>query len=177
MAGVVNINTQDLDGDELVQETAPVNDGYAGINDPDDLPPPCSLAEMKARISERCHIALGDDDPLVAVHTMHELFIEDLQRSLTAFMEVMSHRMGDVGTTCAKAVGECLDVLKNETLDSSLKNTLVQVGEHARTVGGLEQTIRNFKKLLWAAIAVISIGLGSVALLLVMVLLQLGRGQ
>jgi len=173
MAAAVN----DLHEDELVQDTAPVTDDYGGIDDTDDLPPPCSLAEMKARISERCQIALGDDDPLVAVHMMHELFIEDLQRSLTAFMDVMSHRMGDVGTTCAKAVGECLDVLKNETLDSSLKNTLVQVGEHARSVGGLEQTIRSFRKLLWMAIAVISFGLGSIAILLVMVLVQLGRGQ
>ncbi len=109
---------------------------YAGLDDDDIFPPPISLADLKQRIVEKHGIVIGDDDPIMIQHTMHGFFIEDLQVNLKATSKLTS-----------ASVAECLNVLKNETLDSSLKQTLERLHVDAQAMAGAKAALKKLRNI------------------------------
>ncbi len=109
---------------------------YAGLDDDDIFPPPISLADLKQHIVENHGIVIGDDDPIMIQHTMHGLFIEELQANLAATAKLTS-----------ASIAECLTVLKNETLDSSLKQTLERLHIDAQEMAGAKAALKKLRNI------------------------------
>lgn len=125
---------------------------YVGLED-GTLPPPVDLDQMKKRILETHGTSIGDDDPLLMQHTMHSLFIEDLQAQLKAFAKGMTKILQGTGETTSNAVSECLRVLKDETLESSLQQTLSRMAEAAKLVEGVEGNLTRLRNTTFAMVA------------------------
>ena len=137
------------------------HDGYGGSTDTDLVPPPTSMAEMKARLAERHGVAVGDDEPLLMTYTMLEIFLADLERVLEQQNSAVTNGMQGVGRQCADAVRECLDVLRDETLDTSLKYTLAQVADYARQTSGLVGTITRLRNWMIAIVGLFWLGVAA----------------
>ncbi len=109
---------------------------YAGLDDDDIFPPPISLADLKQRIVEEHGIVVDDSDPIVVFHTIHRLYIEELQGNLKATSKLTS-----------ASVAKCLNVLKTETLDSSLKQTLERLHVDAQEMAGAKAALKKLRNI------------------------------
>lgn len=125
-----------------------VENEYGGLEDQDTMPPPITLDQMKDRIRSENNIALCDDDPLLVQYTMHVLFIENMQQQLDHFSKQTAAIIQNTGAMTANAVSECLQVLKDETLDSALKQTLAQYTEEIKQFLAVEESIKSLRRTL-----------------------------
>ncbi len=125
-----------------------VENEYGGLEDQDTMPPPITLDQMKDRIRSENNIALCEDDPLLVQYTMHVLFIENMQQQLDHFSKQTAAIIQNTGEMTANAVSECLQVLKDETLDSALKQTLAQYTEEIKQFLAVEESIKRLRRTL-----------------------------
>lgn len=118
-----------------------------------------SLDMLLKLIAEKHKVALDKDDPLLIQHTMHTVFINDLKRIVDIFGERTRKILEESGEATAGHVRECLQVLKDETLDSSLKQTLARVAQEAATASSVKASLLRLRNatfvmvvLSWAAL-------------------------
>ena len=123
---------------------------YGGIDDEDTLPPPITLDQLKHRILQNHGMAIGDDDPILVQHTMHCIFIENLQEALVQNQRRVEEIVATASDKTGETVKSVLEVLKNETLDSSLKQTLERFGLEAEKIAGIKQSMNRLRTIIIA---------------------------
>ena len=99
----------------------------------DDVPrPPLDLKELQEQLWERAKVHVNDDDPLMAQIHAQILFVEELEHQLSTHDKKLEGIIDGAADKTAEAVEKCLDVLKSETLDSSMQQTLARFEEEAK---------------------------------------------
>ena len=114
---------------------------------------PHSLDMVRKIILDKHNTALDDEDPLLIQHTMHLVFIGDLQKVVDAFCARMEGILEETGTSTAEHVRACLDVLKDETLDSSLKQTLARVAQEASGTASVKASLLRLRNTTFIMVA------------------------
>jgi len=121
-------------------------------------PAAMSLKEVKALIAEHHGVALGADDPVLMLVTLHQGFLADHERLIARHEKALAATLAETGEAVAAAVREALSVLRDEALKGSLENTLAAVRQQAE---GSEAAYQRFR----AAARRLTVALGLLAAL------------
>ena len=101
------------------------DDDWSGGDDPEtaDIR---TFSQVKDRVEKEHKVSVEHGDPAALVWAMHGILLEDLQAALKGTTREIEAILGEAGEVTAAHVRECLNVLKDETLNSSLRQTLQQ---------------------------------------------------
>ena len=97
-----------------------------------DRPPALSIAEAKALLAARHSVAVGDDDPVLMLVTLHEGFVSDHERLLERHRKALEAVMASATAAMTEAMGESLSAVADEVVSGVLPAALARAGEEAR---------------------------------------------
>ena len=128
------------------------DDDYAGEDDDDDVDIR-TFDQLKDIIEERHNLKLGKRTPQGVFCTLQGILIEDLQALLRGHRRKLDEILEETGRLTAHQVKECLQVLKDETLDSSLRQTLARVSEEAERASTVRTALTRLRNTTFIMVA------------------------
>ena len=131
---------------------APENAGYGGGDDR-DYADVATLEQMRERIKEANNAVIDKDDPTAIQFTIHRVFIEHLREVHGEFSAKMEVVLEGARQATADHVRECLQVLKDETLDTSLKQTLARVAQEAANASSVKASLVRLRNATFVMVA------------------------
>lgn len=117
---------------------------YASIDDK-DTEDVRTFEQVQALIAEKHGAVLDKDDPMAIQFTLQQIFLEDVKAVLGNFRKQMVAILESTGKTTASHVQTCLETLKDETLESSLNQTLARVAQEAKNVSGVHSALARLR--------------------------------
>lgn len=107
--------------------------------------PVMSLDDARAALVREHGVAVGSDDPLLMLITLHQGMIRDYERLLARHDAVIRTLLGATGDACAEAVQAVLDSLKDKTVKASLDQAFALVERQAVAMDGLRRSMRRHR--------------------------------
>lgn len=107
--------------------------------------PVMSLDDARAALVREHGVAVGKDDPLLMVVTLHQGFVRDYDRMLARHDEAIRNLLGATGNACAEAVEAVLASLKDKTVKASLDQAFALVERQAVAMDDLRRTLRRHR--------------------------------
>ena len=128
------------------------DDDYAGAND-DDTVDIRTFDQLKAIIEERHDYSLGRKTPEGVFCTLQGILIDDLQSLLRRYQRKIDEILEETGRVTAHQVQQCLQVLKDETLDSSLRQTLSRFAAEAERANSVKSALVRLRNTTFVMVA------------------------
>ncbi|MBC7906739.1 MAG: hypothetical protein H7Y60_08340 [Rhodospirillaceae bacterium] len=116
----------------------------AGGDAPPALPV-MSLDDARAALVREHGVAVGSDDPLLMMVTLHQGMLRDYERLLTRHDATIKVILGATGEACAEAVDAVLASLKDKTVKASLDQAFALVERQAVAMADLHRTLRRHR--------------------------------
>lgn len=108
-----------------------------------------SVDDVRALLLRENGLAAGKDDPLLAVVTIHNAFLGELQGVLEKHNAALASVMSEATERIVVSVREESQRFAEEFKEAALRNTVAKVGEHqeamGRFLGVLEAQNRDLK--------------------------------
>ncbi|EPY00133.1 hypothetical protein [Magnetospirillum fulvum] len=114
-----------------------------------DTPPPVpamSLDEARAMLVREHGVAIGSDDPLLMLITLHQGMLRDYERMLARHDAAIAAILGTTGAACADAVETVLASLKDKTVKASLDQAFALVERQALAMEDLRRALRSHRR-------------------------------
>jgi len=114
-----------------------------------DTPPPVpamSLDEARAMLVREHGVAIGSDDPLLMLITLHQGMLRDYERMLARHDSAIAAILGTTGSACADAVETVLASLKDKTVKASLDQAFALVERQALAMDELRRALRSHRR-------------------------------
>lgn len=127
----------------------------AGGNQPPAIPV-MSLDDARAALVREHGVAIGKDDPLLMLITLHQGMISDYDRMLTRHDEHIRTLLGATGNACAEAVEAVLASLKDKTIKAGIDQTFALVERQAVAMADLHRALRRHR-LVMAGLTVLTV--------------------
>ena len=124
---------------EAAEAAEPPPGGYPGGDDADHTDVR-TFDQLRKRLALEGQKVIDKDDPLAIHYTMHRVFIDHLEEVHAAERVKLEAIFENTGEATAAYVRECLKVLRDETLDSSLKQTLARVAQEAANATSVQNS-------------------------------------
>lgn len=128
----------------------------AGGNMPPAIPV-MSLDDARAALVREHGVAIGADDPLLMVVTIHQGMMRDYEAMLRRHDQAIKGFLGATGDACAQAVDAVLASLKDKTVKASLDQAFALVERQAGAMDDLRRTLRRHR-LVHTVLTVVSLG-------------------
>lgn len=93
--------------------------------------PVMSLDDARALLMHAHGVAVGRDDPVLMLLTLHQGFLRDYEALLSRHDQAISALLGATGKACADAVESVLSSLKDKTVKASLDQAFALVERQA----------------------------------------------
>ena len=96
-------------------------------------PPPAglTLADAKELLLRKHKAHVDDDDALLMEVTLHEAFLGDYERMLEHHRKAVRTVMEESAKSTVETIRKAAEGLRSETLESSVRDKMAQVGEYA----------------------------------------------
>jgi hypothetical protein len=125
---------------------APIFDPETGeiVEAGGDAPPAfpvMSLDDARALLVREHGVAVGNDDPLLMVVSLHQGMIRDYDAMLRRHDDAVRALLGATGNACAEAVEAVLDSLKDKTVKASLDQAFALVERQAEAMERFRRTL------------------------------------
>ena len=120
-----------------------------------------SLADLRTRIWEVHGVTVGEDDPVMVLHTIHAAFLDDYQAMLDRHHEAMRASVGEIVGELSATLSETVETFQSETLTESLRDKIAQISEQARIA---DQAKAGMRRIAWAVGALSLVACGAAAL-------------
>lgn len=121
--------------------------GEAGGESP-PAPAVMSLDDARALLVREHNTAIGRDDPLLMMVTLHQGFVGDYEAMLKRHDAGIKAILGATGEACGVAVEKVLEGLKDKTVKASLEQAFALVAEQARNMDRLEHALRRHRRVM-----------------------------
>lgn len=110
-------------------------------------PPPqaMSLDEARALLVRQHGVAVGSDDPMLMLVSLHQGFVGDYEAMLRRHDDAIRGFLGATGEACADAVDAVLASLKDKTVKASLDQAFALVERQAVTMDQLRRELRRHR--------------------------------
>lgn len=131
-----------------------------------DTPPAMqamSLDDARALLVRAHGIAVGSDDPILMLVSLHQGFIVDYEAMLKRHDGAIRGFLGATGEACAEAVENVLASLKDKTVKASIDNAFALVERQAVTMEQLRAELRRHRRVHIALTVLTLAGAGLVA--------------
>jgi len=120
--------------------SAPIFDPETGeIRNADGDKPPVvqamSLDDARAALVRKHGVAVGTDDPVLMLVTLHQGFVADYEAMLRRHDNAIQGFLGATGEACAEAVENVLASLKDKTVKASLDQAFALVERQEQAMG------------------------------------------
>ena len=138
---------------EESSSTAAADKGGYGGDDDRDYKDVATLEQMRERVKEANGAVIDKDDPTAIQFTIHRVFIEHLREVHADFTTKMETVLEGARQATADHVRECLQVLKDETLDTSLKQTLARVAQEAANASSVKASLVRLRNATFVMVA------------------------
>lgn len=128
-----------------------LSEDQAAIGVGGDQPPAIpvmSLDDARAALVREHGVAVGSDDPLLMVVTLHQGMLRDYEAMLRRHDEAIRGFLGATGNACAEAVDAVLISLKDKTVKASLDQAFALVERQAVAMDDLRRTMRRHRLVL-----------------------------
>jgi len=125
-----------------------------------DTPPAIpimSLDDARAALVREHGVAVGPDDPLLMLITIHQGMVRDYEAMLRRHDQAIKGFLGATGSACAEAVEAVLASLKDKTVKASLDQAFALVERQAVAMDELRRTLRRHR-LVHSVLTVLSVG-------------------
>ncbi len=106
------------------------------------LPDVMSLDDARAVLVREHGVAIGDDDPILMAVTLHQGFVQDLDRLLARHSEGVSALLAATGNSYADTVEKVLESLKDKTVKASLEQSFALIAEQTKAMETLRRRMR-----------------------------------
>jgi hypothetical protein len=116
----------------------------AGGNAPPAFPV-MSLDDARALLVREHGVAVGKDDPLLMVVSLHQGMIRDYDSMLRRHDDAVRTLLGATGNACAEAVQAVLDSIKDKTVKASLDQAFALVERQAVAMEQFHRTLRRHR--------------------------------
>ena len=125
-----------------------------------------SLAEARRILADTHKAAVGDDDPILMAVTLHQAFIADYMNLLAEHRAALKRDVAGIVSASAEMIDESAGKLRDDLLNTAVKNVIASVAEQAEKAGLIKLHMRSLFKsiavltgvsVLAAAIAVIAL--------------------
>lgn len=93
-----------------------------------------SLEDIQNLLLRQNGVALGPDDPMAMLVSLHRAFGSDYQRLLTHHDQTIRQLLRETGAACADAVALALNGLKDKTVQASLDRAFTVVRDQERAL-------------------------------------------
>lgn len=113
-----------------------------------DLPPApraLSLDEARGLLVREHGVAIGSDDPLLMLVTLHQGFVGDYEAMLRRHDQAIRGFLGATGEACAQAVEAVLASLKDKTVKASLDQAFALIERQAVAMDTLHRALRRHR--------------------------------
>ncbi|CAA7619342.1 hypothetical protein [Magnetospirillum sp. UT-4] len=114
-----------------------------------DAPPAAramSLDDARALLVREHGVAVGTDDPLLMLVTLHQGMVADYEAMLRRHDEAIRGFLGATGEACAEAVDTVLASLKDKTVKASLDQAFALVERQALAMDQLDRQLRRHRR-------------------------------
>ena len=110
-------------------ETAPPDSRQENGAGSSEAPQPAamSIAEARALIAERHNLAVDENDPILAVVTLHQGFLSDYERLLDRHEKTMTAVLAAESETSVAALQETIAALKDQPLETTFQKIAAEV--------------------------------------------------
>lgn len=125
-----------------------------------------SLADARRLLADSHKVVVGDEDPILMSVTLHQAFIADYVALLEEHRRLLGRDVAQIVTASALRIEESAGTLRDELLNTAVKNVIASVAEQAEKAGLLKLHMRSLLKsiailtgvsVLAAAIAIIAL--------------------
>lgn len=125
-----------------------------------------SLAEARRLLADTHKVAVGDEDPILMAVTLHQAFIADYMALLEEHRAALKRDVAEVVSASAKMIDDSAVKLRDDLLNTAVKNVIASVAEQAEKAGLIKLHMRSLLKsiavltgvsVLAAAIAIIAL--------------------
>lgn len=107
---------------------------------------PMSLDDARLLLAREHKMAVGDDDPILAMVSLHQAFCRDLDRLLSARLGQFSGQLDSLMKTTAngfaEVVEQTLETLKDKTVKASLDQSFALIEKQALAMNTLRRLVR-----------------------------------
>lgn len=129
---------------------APLFDPETGevLDDGGEQPPSSqvmSLDDARAMLVRAHGVAVGTDDPVLMLVSLHQGFVRDYEAMLRRHDDAIQGFLGATGEACAEAVENVLASLKDKTVKASLDQAFALVERQAVAMDELRRTLRRHR--------------------------------
>src|SRR3546814_17491086 len=103
------------------------------------------LAEARRLLSETHKVTVGDDDPILMAVTLHQAFIADFEGLLRRHNDQLALEVDGIMTKATNRVAASANVLRDDLLNTAVKNVIASVAHQAESAGLIKHHMRNQK--------------------------------
>lgn len=128
------------------------DEDYAGMDD-DDIVDIRTFDHLKDHIEKELGVTLGRNTPEGVAVTLQAILIGDLQALLRGYQRKLDEILEETGRVTANQVQQCLQVLKDETLDSSLRQTLLRFSEEVERTNSVKAALTRLRNTTFVMVA------------------------
>ncbi|WP_413208474.1 hypothetical protein [Rhodospirillum sp. A1_3_36] len=136
----------------------------------DDRPPPPEITTVEALREHlwRTHgTTVGTDDPLLMVHTLHQVFLGDWERAMNTQRRLLSQAVAASAQSFAEDARRSIEGFKDEVLTDALRQKSVTMNEAAKLA---DQAQARFRRLLRTLTLLTTLNIGVVLIFSALVL-------
>ncbi|MFC3674926.1 hypothetical protein [Ferrovibrio xuzhouensis] len=101
------------------------------------------LAEARRLLSETHKVTVGDDDPILMAVTLHQAFIADFEGLLRRHNDQLALEVDGIMTKATNRVADSANVLRDDLLNTAVKNVIASVAHQAESAGLIKHHMRN----------------------------------
>jgi hypothetical protein len=104
-----------------------------------------SLDDARAMLVREHGVAIGGNDPILMLVTLHQGMVRDYEAMLKRHDGAIQGFLATTGEACAQAVENVLAGLKDKTVKASLDQAFALVERQAQNMDRLERTMRRHR--------------------------------
>ena len=125
--------------------------GRTGGSDPPPPPPPImdGLDDLRAYLLRVHGDTVGTDDPILMLHTIHRVALEDYRRMLDAHEARLSDAVGDVAAAFAADTTAAIEAFKADTLSDAVAERVEAMREAAGLAAAARDRFRGLNRVLF----------------------------
>lgn len=100
------------------------------------------MAEARRLLMEKHGVAVGSDDPMLMAVTLHQAFMADYETMLGRHADALCDHIRSIASDTAGKIDKSAEKLRDDLLESAVKNVMAGVAEHAKTTGLITDRMR-----------------------------------
>jgi hypothetical protein len=130
---------------------------------PDDQPPPPEITTVEALREHlwRAHgVTVGTDDPVLMVHTLHQVLLGDWERAMNTQRRLLSQAVAASAQSFAEDARRSIEAFKEEVLADALRQKSVAMNEAAKLADQAQAQFRTLLRTL-SILTILNVGVTS----------------